>query len=116
METIDLIRLDNARRLLKEVGGQKAMIEKTGRSQSQISQIMGAKAFKPIGKTVARSLEKTFNKNKGWMDVDRRKLSEQGAQGFDALLIRLYSLYESRDEDGKRRLQQALLSLINLSE
>lgn len=69
--TIEEIRLANARLLLEECGGQKGMIEKTGRSQSQISQIMGDTPSKAIGGRIARSLEEVFDKPKGWLDQPR---------------------------------------------
>lgn len=70
MKTVKEIRLENARLLVREAGGQKGMIEKTGRSQSQISQLMGDNAEKPIGDSIARSLEKACGKPRGWLDQD----------------------------------------------
>lgn len=63
------VRLHNAQLLQKSVGGQKGMIEKTGRSQSQLSALMGEKAYKAIGEKIARSLEKDFSLPIGWLDT-----------------------------------------------
>ena len=71
MKTINDIRRENTRQLLAECGSQKNMVEKTGRSQSQISQITSINGNKIIGDTVARSLELDFGKDIGWLDVDR---------------------------------------------
>ncbi|MCV6612890.1 MAG: helix-turn-helix domain-containing protein [Amphritea sp.] len=69
-------RLHNARLLQKSVGGQKGMIEKTGRSQSQLSALMGDNAYKPIGEKIARSLEEDFSLPIGWLDTWHDSLDE----------------------------------------
>jgi hypothetical protein len=116
MAKIDEIRLDNARRLLAEAGGQKGMIEITGRSQSQISHLMGEKPIKPIGKRIAESLEDAFKKPKGWMDTDRRLTSSSEEDiAFDSLVVRLKAIYSERDNSGRSDLEEALRSLLKLS-
>jgi len=76
LKTTQQIRLHNARLLQESVGGQKGMIEKTGRAQSQISAIMGNSAHKPIGPNSARSLEENFNLPTGWMDIWHETLND----------------------------------------
>ncbi|PPC77916.1 hypothetical protein C4K68_07675 [Pokkaliibacter plantistimulans] len=66
--TLSEIRLHNARLLQDSVGGQKGMIEKTGKSQSQISAIMGENPSRNIGNKLAKLLEDTFALPDGWMD------------------------------------------------
>jgi len=75
-KTIKDIRLHNARLLQDSVGGQKGMIEKTGRSQSQISSLMGETAWKPIGPKIARALETDFGLPEGWMDIWHDSLND----------------------------------------
>ena len=85
MKTIDVIRLENAYELQEDAGGQAQIVELTGKSQSQISQIMGKKPIKPIGKIIARELEKLFDKPAGWMDIDhsRRESGHQNPEDYD---------------------------------
>ena len=85
MKTIDEIRLKNAYELQNEAGGQAQIVELTGKSQSQISQIMGKKPIKPIGKIIARELEILFSKPEGWMDIDhsREASGHQNPEDYD---------------------------------
>ena len=88
MKTIKDIRFSNARLLAEQVGSQKAIVEITGRQQSQISQIMGKTPTKPIGNAVARALEQAFKKPRGWMDqihYDSMSASTSG-KVYDAAL------------------------------
>jgi len=78
MKTIDEIRLENARILQAEAGGQKVMIEALGKNQSQVSQLMGSNPIKPIGKSIAREIEAAFNKPKGWLDAPHSPDKEDG--------------------------------------
>lgn len=71
-KTISQIRLENARTLLREVGSQAAICEATGRSQSQISAIMGENPRRGIGHKIARSLEHDLGKPAGWMDIEHK--------------------------------------------
>jgi transcriptional regulator with XRE-family HTH domain len=54
--------------LVRSFGGQNEAMEKLGKSQSQISQLMNGK--KPIGETLARDIEHTVGKPFGWLDSD----------------------------------------------
>lgn len=63
------IRRNNARALARVVGGQTAFIEKTGKSQSQVSQWLGQNPAKNIGPQSARLIEQSFGRDRGWLDV-----------------------------------------------
>jgi len=77
--TIREIRYHNARLLQESVGGQKSMIEITGKSQAQISSILGTNPSKGIGNNLARELEQTFNKPTGWLDIWHDTLTDNPA-------------------------------------
>jgi|APCry1669188910_1035180.scaffolds.fasta_scaffold01553_11 hypothetical protein len=62
------IRRKNARYLSTTVGGINAFSEKTGKSQSQISSLIGKSPIKNIGNKIACEIEKAFHKPKGWLD------------------------------------------------
>jgi hypothetical protein len=65
---ISEIRLKNARYLANSAGGISAFAEKTGKSQPQISHLIGEKPIKNIGNKIAREIEKSFNQEKDWLD------------------------------------------------
>lgn len=54
--------------LAKSIGGISAMAERLGKSQSQISQLIGSAPVKDIGHKIAAEAEKAFNKPEGWLD------------------------------------------------
>lgn len=69
------IRLSNARTLasqeLEKTGSRSnihAMSNKTGKSLSQITQIIGKNPVKNIGSNLAREIESAFKKRNGWLD------------------------------------------------
>lgn len=77
METKD-IRHANARRLLaaykaenniENGDGITQFAKEWGKARSQVSALMGLTMRKPIGSTLARSLEKLRNKPTGWLDI-----------------------------------------------
>lgn len=59
------IRRANLRLLLNEAGSRGVLIERTGKSESQISQLLGDKT---MGTRLARDFESAFGKDAGWMD------------------------------------------------
>jgi phage repressor protein C with HTH and peptisase S24 domain len=69
MMTIADIRRANARALAKQVGTAAAFGERVGMDGSQVSQIIGKNPVKDIGNAIARRIETSFGKPKGWMDV-----------------------------------------------
>ncbi|MBS0359617.1 MAG: S24 family peptidase [Proteobacteria bacterium] len=62
------IRRSNMRALCKSVGGIRAMAKVTGKSQSQMSQLIGINPTKNIGDRIAATVEKVFKKPSGWLD------------------------------------------------
>jgi phage repressor protein C with HTH and peptisase S24 domain len=63
------IRRDNARDLSNKCQGISAFAEKLGKSQSQISSLIGTNPTKNIGNKIAREIEAAFGLPHGWMDV-----------------------------------------------
>ena len=76
MKTIDEIRLHRLSLLIEQEGGLTSFCEKYGRNKSQISQWTtkaintGTKKPRKIGTASCREIEKHFNLQTGWMDLD----------------------------------------------
>lgn len=62
------IRKQNMRMLAELIGGITPMANLLGKSQSQISHLIGKKPIKNIGDRIAAQIEVVFNKPHGWMD------------------------------------------------
>lgn len=62
------IRRQNLRRLARSIGGITILAQKLGRSQPQISHLVGENHRKNIGDKFAALIEQTFNKPAGWLD------------------------------------------------
>lgn len=60
---------ENARELLAEAKGAKQFAERTGLSESRVSQILGKNPSKNIGPSTARRIERAFGKPVGWLDA-----------------------------------------------
>lgn len=73
------IRRDNMRALAESIGGITAMAERLGKSQSQISHLIGYTPIKNIGDRIAAEVEKAFNKPFGWLDRDHFGITEEAA-------------------------------------
>ncbi|WP_064702679.1 LexA family protein [Halomonas caseinilytica] len=71
MKEISQIRLENARKLAEQVGGTGAFAARIDRESTQASRFMGKKPTKNIGDRMARHIEESFNKPRGWLDTDR---------------------------------------------
>ena len=74
---ISEIRLENARQLATSIGGVVAMSERLGKSQPQVSHLIGGKPVKNIGNKIARQIEAAFNKENGWLDNSHKKSSDK---------------------------------------
>ena len=73
------IRRENARMLAAQYGGLTKLGEKLGRSDSQISQIIGERPIRGIGGRLARTIEKKLGLPDGWMDVQHTEARENGS-------------------------------------
>lgn len=67
---IDEIRLRNARQLAEQVGGIPPFAKRMDVTRQYAHHIIGNKAFKPIGRNMARRIEEVFGVPVGWLDVD----------------------------------------------
>lgn len=65
---ISEIRLKNAQHLANSVKGVNAFAEKLGKSQPQISCLIGKNPTRKIGSKIAREIEQAFNLEKDWLD------------------------------------------------
>lgn len=73
------IRRDNMRALAESIGGITAMAERLGKSQSQISHLIGYTPIKNIGDRIAAEVEKAFGKSFGWLDRDHFGITDEAA-------------------------------------
>jgi SOS-response transcriptional repressor LexA len=71
------IRRFNLRRLAEEIGGITALAKNLGKSQSQISHLIGTRPIKNIGDKLAAEIEKAFNKSAGWLDREHYFVAEE---------------------------------------
>ncbi len=62
------VRRENLRALAKAVGGITALANRLGKSQGQVSHLIGLKPTKNIGDKLAAEIEQAFNKPPGWLD------------------------------------------------
>lgn len=79
MEISD-VRRANTRFLALTVGGIGSMAFRMGKSQSQISHLIGEKPIKGIGNMIARQINAEFGKPAGWLD------QRQEAHNYELLL------------------------------
>lgn len=76
MKTIQAIRRDNARQLMREAGGPASFAALIGREPPYVSHILGSRPTKGIGGRMARHIEQCVGKPTGWLDQDRDTLPE----------------------------------------
>lgn len=76
MRNIHHVRRQNARRLMRELGGPAAMANLLDRDPSYISQILGASHSKSIGDRMARHIEISAQRPEGWLDEPHDDLVE----------------------------------------
>lgn len=65
---VKVIRRENMRALAKSAGGISKLALRLGKSQSQISHLIGTSPIKNIGDKVAAQIEAVFGKPPGWLD------------------------------------------------
>lgn len=70
MNTISEIRLSNARSLAAEYNNLAEFSRIIDREPTQVSRFMGANPTKNIGDRIARHIETSCRKPKGWLDTD----------------------------------------------
>jgi SOS-response transcriptional repressor LexA len=71
MKTISDVRLENARFLAKKHQNLAEFSRVIDREPTQVSRFMGANPTKKIGDRIARHIEQSCRKPKGWLDRDR---------------------------------------------
>lgn len=83
---IHTIRHRNLRLLMHKLGGQKALIEATGKSQGQISQLVKLADYKKMGEKLARDIEQKCDLPTGWLDTDTtaQKINEAPTPTYTA--------------------------------
>lgn len=69
------IRRENLRSLARSIGGITAIAKKLGKSQSQISHLIGTRPIKNIGDRLSAEIENAFGKNHGWLDKEHFRVS-----------------------------------------
>jgi len=69
------IRRENLRSLARSIGGITAIAKKLGKSQSQISHLIGTRPIKNIGDRLASEIETAFEKSHGWLDKEHFRVS-----------------------------------------
>ena len=65
---VKIIRRENLRALATDLGSITALAEFLGKSQSQMSRLIGRHPIKNIGDKLAAEIENAFNKPSGWLD------------------------------------------------
>ena len=79
---INEIRRINLRNLIEQSGGRQAFIEKTGKNDSQVSQLLStAKSSRNIGNKLARDIEEKCGKEPGYLDRAWSWVSWKDAEG-----------------------------------
>src|SRR6185312_9552035 len=71
------IRRRNLRALARLVGGVTHLAERLGKSQSQISHLIGTNPVKNIGDKLAAEVERAFEKPNGWLDHEQEGVREE---------------------------------------
>lgn len=71
------IRRENLRSLARSEGGITAIAKKLGKSQSQISHLIGTRPIKNIGDRLASEIEEAFDKTHGWLDKEHFRVSSE---------------------------------------
>lgn len=86
--TITSIRLENARRLAEQHGGQQRFADRMNMSRQQASHIIGKTPHKGIGHQLARRIEETFEMPIGWLDLDHQTPARVNDDAVDVPLLR----------------------------
>lgn len=76
---VKIIRRENLRALAKSAGGISKLALRLGKSQSQISHLIGTSPIKNIGDKVAAQIEAVFEKPSGWLDREHYSIGKSQA-------------------------------------
>lgn len=68
MQTIEEIRVENLRRLVREYGSQAALARALGKHPNQVNQWTGKGSDRAMHSNSAREIEELLKKPRGWMD------------------------------------------------
>lgn len=71
------IRRENLRSLARSIGGITQLAIRLGKSQSQISHLIGSRPIKNIGDRLASEIEHSFEKAHGWLDKEHFRMTNQ---------------------------------------
>lgn len=77
VKDINEIRRDNARQLATQESSLAAFADRIDRSATQVSRFMGKNPTKGIGDKIARHIETTYGKERGWLDQDHSQQVDQ---------------------------------------
>ena len=77
--TREEIRRENARSLADQAGGQVEFGRALNMVPSQVSQIIGKTPVKNIGNSIAKRIEKAFEKPAGWLDARHGEALDDGS-------------------------------------
>jgi len=84
------IRRKNLRALARAIGGVTQLAKHLGKTQSQISHLIGTNPVKNIGDRFASHVEKVFNKPTGWLDQEHHDIQEASGIYHSTPLRRAY--------------------------
>lgn len=111
------IRRINLKNLIEESGGRQAFLEKTGKQDSQISQLLSeAKSSRNIGNKLARELEQKCGKNPGYLDGAWTWVSWKGPDGKTVTRRGPGNAMLQRKKRESRQQQEQQLGSINDSQ
>lgn len=77
---VKIIRRENLRALAHDLGSITALADFLGKSQSQMSRLIGRHPIKNIGDKLAAEIEKAFEKPAGWLDWRQAGIQNSLAQ------------------------------------
>lgn len=85
--TILDVRLENARKLAAQIGGQQRFAERLNMSRQQASHIIGSRPVKGIGHSMARRIEVALEMPIGWLDIDHSSPVALSADTVDVPML-----------------------------
>lgn len=117
MLMIDAVRRWNARYLADQMGGVMRFAERIGRSQSQVSQVIGKRPIKKLERVFCAHIETEFGLSPGWLDVPhlREWAVIHDKVWADALRVELAAAGVSLDVSGQMTEHESeILTIYNL--